>query len=395
MEIREQHNLIRLLIESFALLNRCGGALVGYLITILLFMAAEIALVWVGVPVFLLKLANVFFAAYFSVVLFRIFGAKTEKTDESVSNALSASVFPAVYLLIFNILYGIIWVIFCFAAAFFLRTSSSVAGWILQIVTHTATSSTYIAAALTALAVAAVPLYIGARLLYAPAAIALRDQGPFEAIRYSFQLTEGTRVLTAAGAVLVIFFLPILFVTAALYGGYVAIPLYFADSFNLAQLSPAWIGAFVAVGLIYLAIVLAMPAFLVLVFLNQDYGFNRDSFTPQAQLQVNNRETQVFGSDGRALPPGTPGTVGVEVVQASVSATAADGVTQQHLQQVYQPKPEDLVQYADEEDRMPTILFDDDMARQIEQERALWENKLKQDKIQRGEDDAPSVKMSK
>ncbi|MGN1057802.1 MAG: hypothetical protein ACI4Q7_00410, partial [Candidatus Avelusimicrobium sp.] len=85
----------------------------------------------------------------------------------------------------------------------------------------------------------------------------------------------------------------------------------------------------------------------------------------------------------------------VDITQSSVSATPDDGVTEQHLQQVYQPQPEEPVQYIEEEDRMPTILFDDDMARQIEEERARWQQKYEQDKTKKGEDDAPSVKMSK
>lgn len=401
MEIREQHNLARLLAEAFALLNRCGGAMLGYIITFLLFIAAEVALVWVGMPQFLAKLLNYVASAYFAVVLLRIFGAKAEKTDESVSNSFSASVFPAVYMVVFNIFYGICWVVFALLVAFFFRGSSFVDDWTMQIMTHTATGGTYASIVLTVLAVAAVPIYVGARLLYAPVAIAIREQGPIEALLYSFQLTSGTRVLTSLGAMLIIMLLPMLFVGAVLYGGYVAIPLYFADSFNLAQLSPAWIGVFAGLGIMYLAILLALPAFLVLVFLNQDYGHNRDSFTPQAELKLNSRETQVFGADNNILPPGVGNIVRpedvahVEVLKSSVSANAEDGVTQQHLQQVYQPKPEDLVQYTEEEDRMPTILFDDDMARQIEQERTMWENKQKQDKTQKGEDDAPSVKMSK
>lgn len=400
MEIREQHNLARLFMEAFALLNQCGGALAGYIITVLLFMAAEAALVWVGVPSFIIKLANIFFAAYFGVVLLRIFGAKAEQTDESVSNSLSASVFPAVYQIIFNILYGIIWAAFMMAFVFFFSGSSTFASWTMQIMTGSATAGTYASIILTVFAIAAVPIYVGARLLYAPVAIALREQGPIEAIRYSFQLTAGTNILTALGAMLIIMLLPLVFVGAVLYGGYVIIPLYFADSFNLAHLSPVWIGVFAGLGILYLAILLALPAFLVLVFLNQDYGHNRDSFTPQAELKLNNRETQVFGKDNNILPPGVGNLVrpedvaSVEVVKSSVSANAEDGIAQ-HLQQVYQPKPEDLVQYAEEEDRMPTILFDDDMARQIEQERTMWENKQKQDKTQKGEDDAPSVKMSK
>lgn len=397
MEIREQHNLARLLIESFTLLNRCGGALAGYIIALLLFWAAEIALVWVaGMPLFILKLLNYVVFAYFGIVLLRIFGAKAEKTDESVSNSFSASVFPAVYMIFFNILYGICWIAFVLLAFFFFRGSSFFTDWTMQIMTGTATGVTYVSIILTVLAVAAVPLYIGARILYAPVAIALREQGPIEAILYSFQLTSGTRVLTSLGAMLIIILLPMLFVGAVLYGGYVAIPLYFADSFNLAQLSPVWVGVLIGVGVVYLSVLLAMPAFLVLVFLNQDYGNNRDSFTPQAELKLTNCETQVFGEDNNILPPGVGNLVRPEDVAKVkvVRTTPEDGVTQ-HLQQVYQPKPEDLVLHSSEEDRMPTLLFDDDMARQIEQERNMWENKQKQDKTQKGEDDAPSVKMSK
>lgn len=401
MEIREKHNLARLLIESFALLNRCGGAILGYVIVVVLFLIIEIGLLWIGVPKFVLKLANLFFSPYFMVVLFRIFGAKAEQTDESVSNSLSAAVFPAVYQIVFNILYGVVWFLFALLAAFFIKGNATITTWMMQVVTHTAGPSAYMGLALTVLVIAATPLYVGARILYAPVAIALRDQGPFEAIHYSFQLTEGTRIFTALGTMAIFFLIPSGFLATVLYGGYVGIPLFFADSFNLAQLSPVWIGVLIGIGVIYLAFNMAMPAFLVLVFLNQDYGYNRDSFTPNAQLQLNSRETQVFGSNNNVLPPGagnivTPEEVAnVAVVKSSVSAATEDTVTQQHLQQVYQPKPEDLVQYTEEEDRMPTIMFDDEMARQIEQERTMWENKQKQDKTQKGEDDAPSVKMSK
>nr|QGT50606.1 hypothetical protein Elusimicrob1349_0760 [uncultured Elusimicrobia bacterium] len=401
MEIREKHSLIRLLLESFALVNRCGGALVGYLLAAVLFVAAEAALLWIGVPNFILKLANIFFSAYFAVVLLRIFGAKAERTDETVSNSLSAAVFPAFYQLIFNILYGAVWVIVGLVFAFVFKGSTTLSLWMMSILTHTAGSGTIVSIILTVAAISAVPLYIGARLLYAPAAIALREQGPIAAIIYSFQLTSGKRILTALGALLITILLPIAFIATILYGGYVIIPLHFADSFNLAQLTPAWIGVLAVIALVYLLILLALPAFLVLVFLNQDYGHNRDSFTPQAELKLTSQETKVFGADNNILPPGAGNIVrqedvrGVEVVKSSVSAMPDDGITQQHLQQVYKPKPEDLVQYAEEEDRMPTILFDDDIARQIEQERNMWQNKQQQDKTQKGEDDAPSVKMSK
>lgn len=399
MDIRERHNLASLFFGAFALLNRCGGALLGWLIVAGLIFVAEILLVWIGVPQLLIKLANIFVSAYLGVALLRVLGAKAEQTDETVSNSFSAAVFPAFYQVIFNILYGAVWAAVMFAMFFLFKDKLSELSMLL--ITQTATAANYTSAAFMFLLSAVLPLYIGARLLYAPAAIALREQGPIEAIMYSFQLTSGTRIFTALGTLLVIFFLPFVYIGGVVYGGYTLIPLYFADSFHLASLSPVWWGVFAALGLGYLLIVLALPAFLVLVFLNQDYGHNRDSFTPQAELKLTNRANQVFGENNNILPPGvgnlvTPHDVqGVQVTQASVRTSPDDSVTEQHLQQVYQPKPEDLVQYSEEEDRMPTILFDDEMARQIEQERTMWQAKQEQDKAKKGEDDAPSVKMSK
>lgn len=396
MEIREQHNLVTLLMGAFALVNRCGGALIGLLIAAILLGIAQALLMWIGVPQLLVKLVNLFISAYFGVVLLRIFCAKAEHTDESVSNSLSASVFPTFYQIIFNLLYGAVWVVFILAAVFLFRN---------QLITLTnfaaASSSDYVSAVLILLAACAIPLYLGARLVYAPAAIALRDQGPVSAALYSFQMTSGLKFFTALGTILIILLLPVVYLAAVLYGGYTMIPLYFADSFNLAALSPIWWAVLAVLAIGYVFVLLSCPAFLTLVFLNQDYGFNRDSFTPQAELKITNRQTQVFGAGNNILPPGVGNLVrpedlgGVRVTQSSVSTMPDDGVTEQHLQQVYKPKPEDLVQYKDEEDRMPTILFDDDMARQLEEERARWQQKHTQDKTKKGEDDAPSVKMSK
>ena len=55
----------------------------------------------------------------------------------------------------------------------------------------------------------------------------------------------------------------------------------------------------------------------------------------------------------------------LEVSQSSINTTAkqADDLAE-HLDQVYKPQEQDVVQYADE-DRMPTILFDDELAKQL------------------------------
>ena len=119
---------------------------------------------------------------------------------------------------------------------------------------------------------------------------------------------------------------------------------------------------------------------------------------PEAQLA--SQTTQVFGENNNVLPPGIGKTVtkedveNVTVVKSSVKTVADDNEFKEHLNQVYQPKPEDFVQY-DEEDRMPTILFDDEMAKQIEENRQMWTKK--ENKTPQNEDgsDGESIKMSK
>lgn len=396
MEIRKRYSLLRLLGEAFALVARCGGAIAGYILIFLLFTTAKFALLWMGVPLFMLKLSNLFFSAYVTVGLFRIFAAKAEQTGESFFTSLSAALFPSFYQVILSILYAAVWFIYSWMIFFSFKDK------LFALVRFTSVPfSESIFAVLTLIATLTILLYVTARLLYAPVSIALRNQGPIAAILYSFQMTSGKDIFTALAALLISFFLPIVYLAAVLYGAYTMIPLYFADSFNLAALSPVWWAVLIALAVGYLFMLLLCPAFLTLVFLNQDYGQNRESFTPPAELKIAKEPKQVFGPDNNILPPSAgnlvrPEDVGhVDITQSSVSATPDDGVTEQHLQQVYQPQPEEPVQYIEEEDRMPTILFDDDMARQIEEERARWQQKYEQDKTKKGEDDAPSVKMSK
>lgn len=396
MEIRTRYSLLRLLAEAFALVVRCSGAIAGYILIFLLFTTAKFALLWMGVPLFMLKISNLFFSAYVTVGLFRIFAAKAEQTGESFFTSLSAALFPSFYQVILSILYAAVWFIYSWMIFFSFKDK------LFALVHFTSVPfSESIFAVLTLIATLTILLYVTARLLYAPVSIALRNQGPIAAILYSFQMTSGKDIFTALAALLISFFLSPVYLVTVGYGAYTMIPLYFADSFNLAALSPVWWAVLIALAVGYLFVLLLCPAFLTLVFLNQDYGQNRDSFTPQAELNITNRPKQVFGSDNNILPPSVGNlvqqgdVVRVSITQSSVSAPPDDSVTEQHLQQVYKPKPEDLVRYTEEEDRMPTILFDDDMARQIEEERNRWQQKHTQDKIKKGEDDAPSVKMSK
>ena len=143
-----------------------------------------------------------------------------------------------------------------------------------------------------------------------------------------------------------------------------------------------------------------MTAFIVLVFLNRDYGDNRDSFVPLPEARLASQPTQVFGADNNVLPanlgmPVRPEEVqGLSIVKASVKTSTDSDSAQEHLDQVYQQKKEDLIQY-EEEDRMPTILFDDDMARQIEENRQMWTVKKKEEEKPDEDNDGQTIKMSK
>ena len=146
-----------------------------------------------------------------------------------------------------------------------------------------------------------------------------------------------------------------------------------------------------------------LACFYVLVFLNVDFGENRGSYTPTPEVHLTEEPTQIFGADNNVLPPGIgkPVTeqdlqnqVGVQVTHAAFQSAEPETINQ-HLDKVYQPpKSEDIVQYADE-DRMPTILFDDEMAKQIEANQQMWSKQTKHEKTDNPDDNQTSIKMSK
>lgn len=381
MEIREKQSLFSLFAASFSVANRAGMALAVSIISMLLILAIPLAIVVffslrTNVPQFL-YLIFAFFALFCFVWLqmacLRIIAAKAEKNNESVPEAFTNTVVPTVYAFIYQLIINI---------------TFGVAGVLANLIPILGPLCCMLAS-----------IYFGIRLMFGPFSIALREQGPISAITYSWQLTSG-RFFYLLGAGLLAAVIPMLLAGLIAYGVIVGIPLYFADSFSLANLSMGWIITFAVLGFFYLLCCLAMFIFIVLVFLNLDYGYNRDTFTPVEQEQLNQQTPQVFGPENNVLPPGAGNTVTVkdvpqvQVLQASVRTDPDNSELHQHLEKVYQPKPEDIVEYT-EEDRMPTILFDDDMAKQLEEQRAAWQAKKNEHPHQKGDDDISSIKMSK
>ena len=343
MEIREPQPLIKLFIASFNIVNHAFGRLVVYFILAGLGCVLQAVLLALRIPPFVGGLFNMIYSAFLSVLLFKIIASQAETDLASLSDLMASSVLPAIYTLILFLLLGIVAGIVTFISAFISHLISPV----------------------FILAFALVALFFMTRLLFAPMLIALREQAPIHALIHSWELTGGHffRVLVA---LLLSAVFPLLCVGGLIYGLYVGIPLYFADSFNIVHLTPGWWIAFALLAILLVVIQLSMVSFLVLVFLNLDYT---QSEQPAAQAPTAYEKGTVMARASTVSQTVAPD---VKILKASVKTHPSDESLSQHLNEVYQPRPETAVNQT-EEDRMPTIVFDDEMAAQMARERAQWE----------------------
>ncbi len=371
MDIREPHSSIALFFASFQLVNRAFGTLLAFAVTAAIGYVLLGALALTPVPQFVIALFGAFYAVFLSVVFFKLLAAKAEEDNLSLPDAASSSLLPTIYMIILWLLLGL--VALCF-------------GFVQKVIGEDPSLPVRIV-----MGVVFFLFYLS--IFFAPLLVAVREQNPVAAVVYGWQLMR-RHVFYVVFTILLMGLAPSLVMGSILYGLYVAIPLYFADSFNLAQLSAPWIGVGIGLILIALFMQVAMAAYYVLVFLNLDYRDNRlaTPVLPQAQITP---------QPGEVLPPGAGPAVqqyqDVQITKASVKSSASEDLLDQHLDQVYQPKAEDIVQYA-EEDRMPTILFDDDMAKQIEQDRLKWEQEKSKSRLKSNSDGSEGegpIKMSK
>lgn len=379
MDIREPHSFISLLFESFNLINRsfsvllvfAGCALVGYVLLL--------ALMLVNVHPFFISLLQIIFSSFLAVVLIRLFAFRAEEDAISLPDIAASSLLPTVYTIILSLMFGVV---------------GLAVGVVSQMLGSFVT-------ALLAVPVGLMLLFFSIRLFFAPIIVAAREQNPVAALMSSWQLTNG-RFFYTLGIMFISWLVPTLFICLAAYGLYVAIPLYFADSFTLTHPSILWICVLSILLLCWLGIWLSMVAYWVLVFLNLDYRENRTAGMaervvvdmPQPRM-VQSPTPVIMQSDTATHQPHAAQEI--QIVRASVKTHASDDSIEKHLGQVYQPKAQDVVEYT-EEDRMPTILFDDDMARQMEENRRKWEAEKAKSRQRSQPDDegnTSSIKMSK
>lgn len=378
MDIREPHSFIELFVESFKLINRTFGVVVVFVLVALLGCVALNALLLLHVPQILVGLLNMVYSAFLNVIFIALFVSRAENNTVSLPDLANASVLPAVYLIILGLMVG------------FVALLGGIVAGVLG-------SAFPVLVPVVGLPVC---VFVMIRCFFAPMAIATREQNPISALVYSWQLTRG-RFFYMLGICFISIVTPVFFLGSIGYGLYVSIPLYFADSFDLTNLSALWIGILAVIGLLWVVVSLAMCVYWILVFLNLDYQQNRGHTPsePLPQAKVTSGTQQPLpAASAPAEPQATADAHEVQILRASIKSHDAEESLSEHLEQVYQPKPEDMVQYA-EEDRMPTILFDDEMARQMEADRLKWEQekeKSRQRAQEKGKDEGPSsIKMSR
>ncbi len=373
MEIREPHSLGSLFIESFRVTNRAFGRIVVYFILAIVGTVLQELLLLLHIFPLVVALLNAVYSAFLVVLFFKIIASQAESDLTSLSDLMSASALPAIYILILSLIYMVVALVAGFAGALL--------------------SGIFSPAVL--LILAPVALFFFLRLLFAPISIALRDHGPIRGILYSWELTRGHFFFILLTVGISVGF-PLLCVAGIAYGLYVGIPLYFADSFNLAQLSATWWIVLALLAVLIWFVWLSMSSFLVLVFLNLDYA-GGSSPVPQVLQTPQEHENGTALSTGAAMASKTTHAPNVQVLKASVKTHTSDESLDKHLNEVYQPLPQENVVQT-EEDRMPTIVFDEEMAAQMAREREQWEQekaKAQQAKQNQGNNGEDTVKMSK
>lgn len=381
MELRKGlvglHNIF---LGAFDVAFRSVGAVIVLIILIhLMIFAIGGFMFWIGwlnptqilTSIVLLSILVTYLTNLMYMGVLRILESKADREGRPTPEALTGSLLPAFYMLLI-----------------------SVAIMLLQVgLTFILSSATSISQVFT--------LYIIVLLLmlffvFVPQALALRAQNPLTAIVYSFQLVKAhfLRVLAV--------FLGALAIPAAfIFFSLAAISTYlipYLVSIGYMRLDAGWeqfmnlpgILFFAAMGLIAAYLALVVQAAWVVLFLNLDFIENFGA-----------SDARATNYDATFIPKAELMGEQVEVLQSSVSAETNHEM-QQHLDQVYSDVTSKLENSGPEEDRMPTILFDENMAQEIAKTKQFWDEKTKkQQELEAGanavnaeEDTKGVIKMS-
>lgn len=333
----------------------------------------------VGLMQIPLSLISSFVQIAAMLAIVALLGAKLEKQGLSPLQALRDSCLPALYLIADSILLSVVAGAVLFVA-YFLGSFSAV------LVT------------MFALGLVFLPI------VFLQQALALRDEGPLSALHYCFELGKAhyLRILCNLVGLGLVGLLVVL-------GGICALKAWAPEQFTLisgllatpqtAAMAPMLLSMqlmqlpkltllFVTIGgaFVYLFLYMFWQAFITALFLNLDYAHrgtqNRD---------LDGVVVEEHPAHGPAPVHAVAPEVGVK--QASIRAQNAEDFAH-HLDKVYDAKEHLAQALEQEEDRMPTILFDEEMAKQLEQAQQEMQ-KQKEQSAKNKEDNGPqSIKMS-
>ena len=378
----------------------------------------------------LFTLGSNIYAVIFYTVCWRLMANQAMKDQQPLSETFLSSVLPAIYQIAAGLIIAVPMVILGIICAMLMRISP----------------------ALVALLMIGLFFSIAIRLCYSFIGIAIANKGPIEGLIHSWNMTSGKNYVDALFMCLFVIgsvFLMYLFFAAIGYGLFIMIPLHFANSFSLAHPSLIWILVALVLGILALFGYFVIMAFPVLVFINRnnvlfdarDLGKDT-SFVPLPALELpdihpnpehmqeaqstihsptlTEEDLPQMQEEQPVAPAPAPASVpqaasapkpdstpeknpqaqpvaleGLEVSKSSINTSEKETDSlSEHLNKVYTPQKEDIIQYG-EEDRMPTILFDDEMAKQLEENQAQYAPKSKEDNADKKDEGPGSIKMSK
>ena len=361
----------KLFFYSLKAANQAFGTVLALAVMIVFFVAL-LAGICIGVSVLInspfglkaislpLPIINAFLQIVFMLASIRILAARFEKAGISAYESFRDAVVPAVYFIISSLILSIIVAAVFFVLSFF-------------------NSSMLMAVGLLAVCLAMLPF------CFTQQALILRAEGPISALRYSWELGVRHYVRILLTSILLI--LSVLPAQYAFYLSAQGMPiLALVLPILLMQVPKLYLllGGFVLF-ILWLYFVLFAQGVWTGLFLNLDY------LDRNAESRELNARAEVAAKAVNTPPSGVMPDVSVK--QASVR-TDADPDTARHLDQVYRAQEHLARALEQEEDRMPTILFDEDMARQLaENEEKMRQSKEAADK--RKDDEEPkSIRMS-
>lgn len=383
-------SVVYLFVHSFGVAARSMGSI--FILAILLVLATAL----IGFLLFKLGLTSpaqlmaaslvvglisTYLSAVFQAGILNIIEGKIEHNGRTIPESLYRSLVPGFFMIITGVLIAIVPYLIMFVLGLSGSLMRLSPGSILTI---------------------ALPAYILILLALLPLvfvqpALALRQTNPISCIVYSYQLIRGNYLRTLFALICMVFIpLAFLFFSAAAVSTYL-IP--FLTQHGLMDIT-ASITQFGGAGLVaaglylllFCYVLLTMTTALTALFLNLDYQKNRN--------------IAIFADDSPLpTPGGQPSFVAddiladeqVQVLQSSVKSVTNHNELEKQFNDVYASLEKTQTQQDTdtmEEDRMPTILFDEDMARQIAESQQTGKQKMEPAPGPTTED-TNSIKISK